>query len=161
MAALAAHAHWFGRLRPLALVLSVLFASTALPALAQAPVAANAGFRVRIIEGTKGGTARVDDRVSDLRRELEALHHDYNTFSLVSDHNLRINLGQRSAIKLPDGSDMAITLLELVAGPPMRVRHQLELPKSRTVRAVAPGGRTLDVRPWADKLVIICTSVEK
>jgi len=130
-------------------------------ALAQAGQAPSAGFRVRIIEGSKGGPPKVDPRLGDLKRELEVLHHDYNAFALVGDQNLRLGIGQRGTVKLPDGAEVAIQLIELVAGPPLRIRHQFELPRSRTVRAVAPGGRTLDVRPWADKLVIICTSVER
>ena len=154
-------ANSFGQRRLLVTVALLCFGMVALPALAQTPTAAGAGFRVRIIEGSKAAAPKVDARVGDIHRELEALHHDFNAFSLISDQSLRLVVGQRSALKLPDGGEMAIQLLELVQGPPLRVRHQLELPKSRTVRAVAPGGRTIDVRPWADKLVIICTSVEK
>ena len=155
-------AGWAWALRCAAFAIGATFLFGAGPASGQTPrQAANAGFRVRIIEGSKAPAAKVDARLGDLRRELESLHHDYNVFSLVSDQAVRLTIGQRNATRLPDGSEMAIQLLEIVAGPPLRVRHQFELPKSRSVRAVAPGGRTLDVRPWADKLVIICTSVEK
>lgn len=127
----------------------------------QAAPAAAAGFSVRVIEGTRAATAKVDPRLSDLQRELSSLHQDYNAFSLVSTHNLRLQVGQRTPVKLPDGADMAIQLLEIVQGPPMRVRHVLELPKSKSIRSVAPGGRTLDVRAGNDRLIIVCTSVEK
>ena len=127
---------------------------------AQAPTA-SAGFVVRIIEGTKAAAPKVDAKLGDLRRELEVLHNEFNTFTLLGEHALRLTAGQRNTLKLPDGGEMALQMLEVVAGPPVRVRHALELPKSRTVRSVARGGRTLDVRPWADKLIIICTSVDK
>ena len=128
------------------------------PALAQA---GTAGFTVRIVEGTKGPAPKVDPKLGDLKRELETLHQEFNSFALVGEHPVRLAVGARHALKLPDGADLALRLLELVAGPPPRVRHQLELPKSRTVRSVAPGGRTIDVRPWGDKLIIICTAVDK
>ena len=126
-----------------------------------AAAAASAGFSVRVIEGTKAAAARVDPRLNDLRRELVSLHQDYNVFSLVSEHALRLQVGQRNQIKLPDGADLALQLLEIVAGPPIRVRHVLELPKSKSTRSVAPGGRTLDVRAGTERLIIICTTVEK
>lgn len=131
------------------------------PAQAEAQAQAAAGFSVRVIEGTRAATAKVDPRLSDLQRELGSLHHDYNVFSLVSTHNLRLQVGQRNQLKLPDGADMALQLLEIVQGPPLRVRHALELPKSKSIRSVAPGGRTLDVRAGTDRLIIICTTVEK
>ncbi|MBM4342682.1 MAG: hypothetical protein FJ100_04835 [Deltaproteobacteria bacterium] len=123
--------------------------------------AATAGFTVRVIEGSKAPAPKVDPKLADLKRELETLHQEFNTFALVGIHPMRLGVGQRQAVKLPDGAELALHLLELVAGPPLRVRHQLELPKSRTVRSVAPGGRTLDVRPWGDKLIIICTAVDR
>lgn len=126
-----------------------------------AAAAASAGFSVRVIEGTKAAAPRVDPRLSDLRRELVSLHQDYNVFALVSEHALRLQVGQRNQIKLPDGAELALQLLEIVSGPPIRVRHVLELPKSKSTRSVAPGGRTLDVRAGAERLIIICTTVEK
>ena len=133
----------------------------AAPGTAEAQPAASAGFSVRIIEGTKGATAHVDPRLNDLRRELVSLHQEYNVFSLASEHALRLQVGQRSPISLPDGAELALQLLEIVAGPPIRVRHVLELPKSKSTRSVAPGGRTLDVRAGTARLIIICTTVEK
>lgn len=144
-----------------ALVAVGLVVAALAPAQAQAQAQAAAGFSVRVIEGTRAATAKVDPRLSDLQRELGSLHQDYNTFSLVSTHNLRLQVGQRNQLKLPDGADMALQLLEIVQGPPMRVRHALELPKSKSIRSVAPGGRTLDVRAGSDRLIIICTTVEK
>ncbi len=145
-------------------VVATALVAPALTASAQAQPAAataSAGFSVRIIEGTKAATARVDPRLNDLRRELVSLHQDYNAFALVSEHALRLQIGQRNQIKLPDGAELALQLLEIVAGPPIRVRHLLELPKSKSTRSVAPGGRTLDVRAGAERLIIICTAVEK
>jgi hypothetical protein len=136
-------------------------AATAQVALADPAATASAGFQVRIIEGSKGPAAKVDPKLVDVRRELEALHHDFNTFSLLSEHGLRLHPGQRSTVQLPDGATLAIQLLELLAGPPLRVRHTVELPKSKSTRAVAPGGRTLDVRPMGSKIVIICTTIER
>lgn len=130
------------------------------PGLAQSP-AVNAGFDVRIIEGSRGAAPKVDARLGDLSRELSALQQGYNVFSLVSEQSLRLQLAQRGAVKLPDGADLGIQLLEITAGPPMRIRHSFELPKSKSIRSVAPGGRTLDVRAGAEKLVIICTTVHR
>lgn len=133
---------------------------SAAPAQAQTAATA-AGFSVRVIEGTRAASAKVDPRLSDLQRELASLHQEYNAFSLVSTHNLRLQVGQRNQLRLPDGAEMALQLLEILPGPPMRVRHALELPKSKSIRSVAPGGRTLDVRAGSDRLIIICTTVEK
>ena len=146
-----------------AVCLALTVATGAVPAWAQSaqPAAAAAGFQVRIIEGTKGPAAKVDPRLGDLHRELEALHKDYNNFNLLTQTGMRLQVGQRNALKLPDGAELAISLLEIAAGPPLRVRHVVELPKSKSTRAVAPGGRTLDVRPFGDKLIIICTTVER
>ncbi len=144
-----------------ALVALGLMGAALAPVQAQAQAQTAAGFSVRVIEGTRAATAKVDPRLSDLQRELGSLHQDYNVFSLVSTHNLRLQVGQRNQLKLPDGADMALQLLEIVQGPPLRVRHALELPKSKSIRSVAPGGRTLDVRAGTDRLIIICTTVEK
>ncbi len=152
--------NWTARLWLTALTLG-LACAMAWPPTAALAQAGTAGFTVRIIEGSKGPAPKVDPKLGDLKRELETLHQEFNSFLLVTDHPMRLAIGQRQAVKLPDGADLAVQLLELVAGPPPRVRHQVELPKSRTVRSVAPGGRTLDVRPWGDKLIIICTAVDK
>ncbi len=130
----------------------------AAPAVAQSP-ADQASFEVRIIEGQRAAAPKNDPRLADLQRELSALQQGYNAFSLLSAQTLRLTANQRAAVKLPDGAELGIQLLAVVAGPPVRVRHVFELPKSKTIRAVAPGGRTLDVRNGADRLIIICTTV--
>ncbi|MBI5607926.1 MAG: hypothetical protein HY902_03500 [Deltaproteobacteria bacterium] len=132
----------------------------AVPVQAQSPTD-QASFEVRIIEGQRAAAPKNDPRLADLQRELAALQQGYNSFSLLSAQTLRLTANQRATVKLPDGADLAIQLLAVVAGPPMRVRHVFELPKSKTIRAVAPGGRTLDVRNGADRLIIICTTVQR
>jgi hypothetical protein len=127
---------------------------------AQAP-ADHANFEVRIIEGVRAPAPKSDPRLTDLQRELAALQQGYNSFTLISAQTLHLTANQRAAVRLPDGADVAIQLLAVVPGPPMRVRHVFELPKSKTIRAVAPGGRTLDVRNGADRLIIICTTVQR
>lgn len=132
----------------------------AAPVQAQSP-ADQASFEVRIIEGQRAAAPKNDPRLADLQRELAALQQGYNSFTLLGAQTLRLTANQRATVKLPDGADLAIQLLAVVPGPPVRVRHVFELPKSKTIRAVAPGGRTLDVRNGADRLIIICTTVQR
>lgn len=149
------------RLASLTLLL-VGLASLAAPttALAQ-PAPTSAGFAIRVIEGSKAPAPKVDPRLGDLKRELQTLHQQYNSFTLVSEQTLRLQTGARGAVRLPDGAEFAIHLLEFATAPVLRARHSVEFPGHRSTRSVAPGGRTLDVKPAGDKLLIICTTVER
>ena len=123
-----------------------------------AQVADRASFQVRVIEATKGAPL-VDPKLADLDRELKSLHRDFARFTLLRSDTQNLVTGARGMVRLPNG-DFAIQFLGLSADKVQRVRHRVEMPgMNATVRAVAPGGRTIDVLQVGDKLVIIATTV--
>ena len=145
-----------------ALVLALCMASTAAWAQTPQPVPTQAveraSFQVRVIEATKG-PVQVDPKLADLDRELRSLHRDYNHFTLLKTETQSLTTGTRGAVHLPNG-DLTIQFLGLSPDKVQRVRHRVEMPgMNATVRAVAPGGRTLDVLQVGEKLVIVATTV--
>lgn len=121
-------------------------------------VVERASFQVRVIEASKGAPL-VDPKLADLERELRSLHRDYAHFTLVKTETQNLTSGARGIVHLPNG-DLAIQFLGLSPDKAQRVRHRVEMPgMNATVRAVAPGGRTLDVLQVGDKLVIVATTV--
>lgn len=121
-------------------------------------VVERATFQVRVIEASKGA-ALVDPKLADLDRELRSLHRDYAHFVLVKTETQNLTTGARGSVRLPNG-DLIIQFLGLSPDKVQRVRHRVEMPgMNATVRAVAPGGRTLDVLQVGDKLVIVATTV--
>jgi hypothetical protein len=145
------------------LLLTLLLALTAAEVCAQTPqvpaqIVDRASFQVRVIEATKGAP-QTDPKLADLDRELRSLHRDYTRFVLVKSETQNLVAGARGTVRLPNG-DLAIQFLGLSADKVQRVRHRVEMPgMNATVRAVAPGGRTIDVLQVGDKLVIIATTV--
>ena len=128
------------------------------PVLPGAPVADHATFAVRVIEAQKGA-AQIDPKLADLDRELRALHRDYAKFTLLRTESLSLALNQRGLVRLPNG-DLAVQFLGSSGDKAQRVRHRVEMPgMNATVRAIAPGGRTLDVLQVGDKLIILATTV--
>ena len=144
-------------------LLALLLLSVAVEVCAQAPqlptpALERASFQVRVIEASKG-TPQVDAKLADLDRELRSLHRDYARFTLLKADTQNLTTGQRGTVHLPNG-DLSIQFLGLSADKVQRVRHRVEMPgMNATVRAVAPGGRTIDVLQVGDKLVIIATTV--
>lgn len=151
---------------PTFLVRLLLLTTAALVLLPVAPVLANdavpdrASFSVAVIEASKGPTARMDPRLGDLARELQTFQKDYNTFTVATQQVLQLAVNGRGAVRLPDGAEFAITLLGFTPGAVVRARHQVELPRTKMTRAMAPGGRTLDVVPAGERLTIIATSLK-
>ena len=78
---------------------------------------------------------------------------------LVKSETLNLTPGQRGTVALPNG-DFAVLFAGISADKARRVRHRVEMPgMNATVRAIAPGGRTLDVLQLGEKLVIVATTV--
>ncbi len=123
-----------------------------------APLPDRAAFAVRLIEATHAAVPSVDPRLQDMTRELQSFQK-FNKFAIVGESVLQLANGARGAVKLPDGREFAIQLLGFTPGKLQRARHVVELPGMKMTRAVAPGGRTLDVVPGQDKLTIISTLV--
>ena len=96
---------------------------------------------------------------ADADRELRSLHRDYARFVLLKSETQSLATGARGTVRLPNG-DLAIQFLGFSADKVQRIRHRVEMPGlNATVRAVAPGGRTIDVLQVGDKLVIVATTV--
>ena len=148
-----------------ALVPAVLLLTAVAEVAAQTPpvptqVVERASFEVRVIEATKGAPM-VDPKLADLERELRSLHRDYARFALLKTDTQSLTTGARGAVRLPNG-DLIIQFLGLSSDKVQRVRHRVEMPgMNATVRAVAPGGRTLDVLQLGDRLVIVATTVKR
>lgn len=120
-------------------------------------------FQVRVIEATKGAGPQqpptLDPKLQDLERELRSLHRDFAHFALIKTETLNLSVGQRGNVSLPRG-DFAVQFAGISTDKARRVRHRVEMPgMNATVRAIAPGGRTLDVLQLGDKLVIVATTV--
>ena len=119
-----------------------------------------AAFSVVVIEASKGPAAKMDPRLGDLARELQTFQKDYNAFTVVTQQVLQLTVNGRGTVRLPAGAEFAITLLGFTPGAVVRARHQVELPRTKMTRAMAPGGRTLDVVPAGDRLTIIATTLK-
>ncbi len=156
-----------GAMRTLIPALALLACAQASAQVPQAPnpptqvptqVVERASFQVRVIEASKGAP-QVDPKLGDLERELRSLHRDYAHFTLIKTETQNLTTGTRGTLRLPNG-ELVIQFLGLSPDKVQRVRHRVEMPgMNATVRAIAPGGRTLDVLQVGDKLVIVATTV--
>ncbi len=124
-----------------------------------APATPSAVFLVRVIEASKGATARMDPRLSAMQREFRPFLGQYNQFALIRDQTLRLNLNQAGGVALPTGKRFGLTMLGFTAGKVRRIRYEVQMPRTRMKRSVAPGARTLDVIRNGAKLTIISTTV--
>lgn len=91
--------------RTMAAVLSAAFLS-----LAAAPAAASADVpvRVRLIKGSRGGPAKVDPRLEDLKRQLSPLA--YVRWEQLDERRLDLARGKTQFIEIPGGDQMGLTL---------------------------------------------------
>jgi hypothetical protein len=92
---------------PIALALAfaaALLAASPATASAQVPV------RVRVIQGSRQGPARVDPRLEDLKRQLSPLA--YVRWEQVSEKRLELAQGKVEFVSIPGGDDVAVTLQE-------------------------------------------------
>lgn len=124
-----------------------------------APAAGGATFSVRVIEAAKGPVAKMDPRLAQMKREFRPFQGQYNQFTLVRDQTLRLSLNQAGAVMLPKGQRFGLKMLGFANGKVRRIRYEVQLPRSRMKRSVAPGARTLDVIQRGGKLTIISTTV--
>ncbi|MFZ4579427.1 MAG: hypothetical protein ACOYOB_13625 [Myxococcota bacterium] len=149
------------RLWMLVCAVGVLWAAQAFAQAENAPLPDRAAFAVRVVEATRAATPKMDPRLGDLERELRVFQKDYNSFVLVRDQTLILPVGGRGSLRLPDGAEFAIQLLGFTPGKVLRARHVVEMPRMKMTRAVAPGGRTLDVLPGQDRMTIVSTTVQR
>ena len=124
-----------------------------------APAKASAVFLVRVIEASKGPSPRMDPRLAAMQREFRPFLGQYNQFTLIRDQTLRLNLNQAGNVALPTGKRFGLTMLGFTTGKVRRIRYEVQMPRTRMKRSVAPGTRTLDVIRNGAKLTIISTTV--
>jgi hypothetical protein len=123
------------------------------------PTAEQATFVVRVIEAARAPTAKVDERLIEMRAELRPFEGRYNTFTLIGEQTFTLALGKSAQAALPGGASFGVQLLGFQPGKVRRVRYQVTSPGARSTRSVAPGGRTLDAIPNGEKLTIVSTTV--
>ena len=124
-----------------------------------AAAAAGATFSVRVILAAKGPKPHLDPKLAQMKREFRPFQGQYNQFTLVRAQTLRLALNQSGAVALPKGQRFGLKMLGFSAGKVRRIRYEVQLPRSRMKRSVAPGARTLDVIQGGGKLTIISTTV--
>jgi hypothetical protein len=79
-----------------------------LPGLA---AAVDVPVRVRIIQGSRQGPAKLDPRLSDLQKQLGKLA--YLKWDQVDEQQLTMAERKTQFVKLPDGSQLALTVQEV------------------------------------------------
>lgn len=78
-----------------------------LPALA----AADVPVRVRVLQGSRQGPAKLDPRLADLQKQLGKLA--YQKWEQVDEQQLVMAERKTQFVKLPDGSQLALTVQEV------------------------------------------------
>ena len=139
-----------------------VFAQAPAPAPAPAPATApsHANFSIQVIEASKSEHPHLDPRLASMKRHLKPFKGQYNRFALLKDKALKLKLNATDGVDLPGKKGrFALTLLGFTAGRVQRVRYQVQMPRTRMKRAVAKGGRTLDVIRSGDKLIIVSTVI--
>jgi hypothetical protein len=83
-----------------------------LACLVAGPVAAAADtpVHVRVIKGSRNGPAKVDPELESLKRQLSSLA--YVRWELASDESKTLVKGKTDYVKLPDGDQVALTMME-------------------------------------------------
>lgn len=85
--------------------------ATLLAALLPLAAAAEVPARVRVAKGSRAAPAQLDPRLEDVRKQVSALA--WQRWELVSDQTLTLAKGQLSYVDLPDGSQAALSVVEL------------------------------------------------
>lgn len=79
-------------------------------ALAPALAAADTPVHVRVIKGSRKGPAKVDPQLDSLKRQLSSLA--YVRWEQASEEQKTLVKGKTDFVKLPDGDQVALTLME-------------------------------------------------
>ena len=137
--------------------MSVLLFSSWLEA--QTKTRTNASFHVRVIEAAQVAKPKRDPKMDPIRRHLKPFKGRYNQFTLLSSKNMTIETGKSGRIKLPGKKHFTVLLLGFTTGRVQRVRYEVQLPRSRMKRSVAPGAQTLDAIRHGPKMTIVSTIV--
>lgn len=89
---------------------AALLAAAAIAALLPASAEAQVPVRVRVIQGSRSGPARIDPRLNDQKRQLSPLA--YVRWDQVDEKSLQLEQGKPQWVTLPGGEDVAVTLQE-------------------------------------------------
>ena len=81
------------------------------PAPAAAPAEQGVPIRVRVIQGSRKGSAQIDPKLNDLRKQLSKL--SYVKWEQVKEQDLRMVDKRTQFVDLPDGEHVALTLQEV------------------------------------------------
>jgi hypothetical protein len=92
------------------LVAALAAAFLAGPVLADGPVP----VRARVMKGARGGAAKFDERLADLKGQLSRLA--YVRWEQTSEHRMDMRQGRTEFVELPGGDMIALTIME-VRGP--------------------------------------------
>ncbi|MCO4760603.1 MAG: hypothetical protein KC502_03820 [Myxococcales bacterium] len=142
-------------------VTSILIAMGLMTSAFAAPPAASgtATFQIRVIEAAKGPAAHLDPRLGTMKRDFKPFKGQFNQFKLVRQQTLRLAISQQGGVQLPTGKRFGLKMLGFTTGKVRRIRYEVQMPRTRMKRSVAPGARTLDVIRNGPKLIIISTTV--
>lgn len=90
-------------------------------------VRADVPVHVRVIKGSKKGPAKVDADLEPLKRQLSSLA--YVRWESSSDEQRTMVKGKLETVKLPDGSEVTITMQEEA---PAKVTFEVAVPARKT-----------------------------
>ena len=90
--------------------LAALLAATLLAAPALADAQQAVPVRIRVIQGSRKGPARLDPRLENQKRQLSPLA--YVRWDLVEEKSLELTPGKPQFLSLPGGDDVGVTLQE-------------------------------------------------
>ena len=146
-------------IRAIAVTASMLVLASSSWAEAQAKPRTSASFHVRVIEAAQVKAPKQDPKMNPIRRHLKPFKGRYNQFTLLNSAKLTIETGKSGRIKLPGNKHFTLILLGFTAGRVQRVRYEVQLPRTRMKRSVAPGAQTLDAIRNGPKMTIVSTVV--
>jgi hypothetical protein len=89
---------------------AALLVAAAVAALLPAAAQAQVPVRVRVIQGSRSGPARIDPRLNDQKRQLSPLA--YVRWEQVDEKALQLEQGKPQFVTIPNGEDVAVTLQE-------------------------------------------------
>ena len=146
-------------LRMIAIAASVSTLLLSSWAFAQSKPRSSASFIVRVIEASQVEKPKVDPKVEPIKRHLKPFRGRYNQFVMLTNKTLLIKANQSGKITLPGNKHFSLTLLGFTSGRVQRVRYEVQMPRTRMKRSVAPGAQTLDAIRNGPKMTIVSTIV--
>lgn len=88
--------------------LGVAFVAAAMPRIA---AAAGTPVQIRIVKGSRQGSAAVDPRLDDVKSQLSKLA--YVRWELAGEQQATLDVGKSTSVSLPEGGSLEVTLVEM------------------------------------------------